>query len=151
MEKKQVICHFNFKNNRVKILTIAFTALLLFVFISGESVRQTHYDRNKYNEDVSYEFASQNWEKMSDAQSIYHRHGAGNEKNEKFISPDGHSENVYRNQELVKDPANLGTYNFIAPRGFGNIGHFFADVLPYWIWGNTPDDTTPFWNRVTGP
>ncbi len=114
--------------------------------------RQAHYDRNKYNEDVSYEFASQNWKKMSDAESIYHRHGVGNEHNEKFISPDGHYEVVFRNRELVKDPANLGTYNIIAPIGFwGNIGHVYADVLPYWMWGNTPDDPTPFWNRVNGP
>jgi protein tyrosine phosphatase len=148
----------DFKYNRMKISTIALIAILLTVFLwsplsnAYESIRQTHYDRNKYNEVVSYEFAFQNWEKMSDSQSIYHRHGVGNEYNEKFISPDGHSENAYRNHALVKDPANLGTYNFIAPRGFlGNIGHFFEDVLPYWVWGNTPDDATPFWNRVTGP
>jgi RHS repeat-associated protein len=124
----------------------------LQAFVVLLSVRQGHYGRNQYNEDVSYEFAVQNWEKMSDAKSIYHRFGPGNEHNEKFISPNGKCEDVFRNGELLKDPTNLGTYNFVAPRGlFGSIGHFFADVLPYWIWGNTPDDPTPAWNRVTGP
>ncbi len=112
---------FDFKNTRMKILTIALVGIFLSVFLwsplsnAYKSIRQAHYDRNKLNEEVSYEFA-------------------------------------FRNHELVKNPANIGTYNFIAPRGFwGSIGHFFADVLPYWMWGNTPDDATPFWNRVTGP
>src|SRR5574344_1362304 len=29
--------------------------------------------------------------------------------------------------------------------------HVIYDVLPYWIWGNSEKDPTPFWDRVLGP
>jgi hypothetical protein len=28
--------------------------------------------------------------------------------------------------------------------------HWFFDVLPYWLWGNYPGDSTSFWRRVWG-
>jgi hypothetical protein len=30
------------------------------------------------------------------------------------------------------------------------IGHLFNDISPYWIWGNSLDDPTPLWARITG-
>lgn len=62
-----------------------------------------------------------------------------------WVSPDGHSELVFNsNHELVTDPANMGTYNF----GTSDASHFFEDMVPYWRWGNTPDDPTTFLNRI---
>lgn len=113
---------------------------------------KAHYGRNQYNQSPSYEYAYENWTKMTDRESIYHRHGAGNERNEKFISKDGTCEAVYRDKQLVTDPANLGTYNYGPPISVsGKIEHFLIDVVPYWVLGNTPSDPTPPWNRVTGP
>ena len=30
------------------------------------------------------------------------------------------------------------------------IGHFFQDMLPYYKWGNSPEDPTTDWERMTG-
>ena len=111
-----------------------------------------HYNRNQYNQTIPYDVAIREWTKLPDNMSIYHRHGPGNERNEKFISPSGQCEAVYKDGQLVTDPANLGTYNFGPPHTtVGKIDHFFRDVVPYWLLGNAPDDPTPPWNRVLGP
>jgi hypothetical protein len=49
----------------------------------------------------------------------------------------------------VTDPANRGTYNYGPDQS--SVDHVVVDVLPYWMWGNSPDDPTPVWNRVFGP
>ena len=70
--------------------------------------------------------------------------------NDKYVSVDGHIEGVYdENGNLVTDSVNQGTYNFANPNK-DPIGHFIKDVIPYYIWGNSPDDPTSFWERVTG-
>ena len=38
---------------------------------------------------------------------------------------------------IVRDPNNVGTYNF----GTNYISHFFYDMIPYWRYGNSPEDT----------
>lgn len=66
----------------------------------------------------------------------------------KYVSPDGHYEAVRdRDGNLVTDSANLGTYNYYP---LWDLRHLPADIIPYWIWGNAPDDLTPVWNRVFG-
>ncbi len=44
---------------------------------------------------------------------------------------------------------NQGTYNRAAPNS-DPIGHFFQDMVPYYMWGNSPDDPTSTWERITG-
>ena len=74
-------------------------------------------------------------------QSIYHTMGPGNENNRKFVSPDGHSEAVFNSSDcLVTDSANMGTFNFFGPRTLGGVPHLIADVLPYFVLGNSPSD-----------
>ena len=42
--------------------------------------------------------------------------------------------------KLVTDPKVMGTYNF----GSSELAHVAKDVIPYILWGNSPDDpTTP--------
>ena len=41
---------------------------------------------------------------------------------------------------LVTDPANIGTYNFFGPRYLGGIPHALTDVIPYYAFGTTPED-----------
>ncbi|WP_158617077.1 RHS repeat-associated core domain-containing protein [Corallococcus exercitus] len=113
-----------------------------------------HYGRNVYNQTVPYSsLAANKWEPLSDAKSMYHRFGPGNEKNEKWVSPDGKCEAVYKDGELVTDPLNYGTYNYSSPNGIDGLGHFVYDVVPYWLYGNTPQfpDPTPIWARILGP
>ena len=39
--------------------------------------------------------------------------------------------------------------NYFSPgNAIGNVLHIFADVLPYHIWGNDENDTTPVINRI---
>jgi len=40
----------------------------------------------------------------------------------------------------------MATYNY----GTSVVGHFFLDMLPYYLYGNSWDDPTNFYERVTG-
>ncbi|MGD9210902.1 MAG: RHS repeat-associated core domain-containing protein [Desulfobacteraceae bacterium] len=109
-----------------------------------------HYNRNNTpnNKTVSYKKAEDNWD--GSVPAYYHQQGGGNGWNKKFVSPDGHSEVVFnREGRLVTDPVNRGTYNFANPKT-NPIGHFFTDMLPYYFWGNSPDDPTSFNHRIFG-
>jgi len=108
-----------------------------------------HYDRNRFNNPPATrkEAEAAGWELLPPGRSIYHQHGFGHD-NVKYLSPDGHDEAVYDSEgNLVTDPANLGTYNY----GTDDFSHFFRDVLPYWIYGNSEDDPTPVLDRIGGP
>ena len=92
--------------------------------------------------------------KMSETKDVYHEMGVASTynpaNNDKYVSVDGHIEGVYdENGNRVTDSVNQGTYNFANPNK-DPIGHFTKDVIPYYIWGNSPDDPTSFWERVTG-
>ena len=92
------------------------------------------------------------WKKLSDFESRYHRWGCKNRRNVKMVSPDGHFEAVYHpDGTLVTDQTNGGTFNVqFQPGGapWENVPHFIYDMLPYWVWGNGPDDTTPWWGAL---
>ena len=91
----------------------------------------------------------QGWIRMKPEESIYHQIGDGNENNVKYISPDGKMEGIYKDGKLVNDPINAGTFNYEAPTGIaGKIGHFIVDVIPYYIYGNSPDDSTTIGERL---
>lgn len=54
--------------------------------------------------------------------------------------------NININFLIVEDRPELrGTYNY---GGSADFRHVIYDVLPYWIWGNSEDDKTPFLRRV---
>ncbi len=112
------------------------------------SAKEKHYSRNQYNQEVSYSEAKKDWTLLTPEKSVYHRMGPGNENNQKFVSPDGRSEMVfYPDGTIVIEPVNMGTYNYSSPDNWA--GHFGDDVVPYWIWGNSPDDPTTLWERLT--
>lgn len=117
------------------------------------SLREQHYARNASNVDVGIMdvLNTDEWVLLSDAESVYHRQGPGNENNLKFVSADGNMEAVfYPSGVLVTDPVNLGTYNFYGPRPWYSSGllHLGADVAPYLLWGNSANDPTPWQYRV---
>jgi len=36
----------------------------------------------------------------------------------------------------------MATYNFPSPNENWGLGHFAADVIPYYLWGNSENDPT---------
>ena len=101
-----------------------------------------HYTRNQYNDTSTYDqvtLVCGPWALQSDDKSIFHRMGEGNENNNKYVHPNG-SEAVYNTKdELITNSLNMGTYNYIN-NSTSTIGHGLVDVVPYFIFGNTPSD-----------
>ncbi|MDO4792972.1 MAG: S-layer homology domain-containing protein [Filifactor alocis] len=106
---------------------------------SSHSVtKDLHYFRNKLNRIPKT--------LMRIDGSIYHMHGKDGEYNLKFCSKDGKYEAVYNRDYKLQDetvsPENMGTYNYGSP--FSKplpISHVALDVIPYYNWGNSPEDT----------
>jgi RHS repeat-associated protein len=112
--------------------------------------RENHYNRNEIygNQNVSYQEAQRFWN--DNVPASYHQLGIGNEGNQKFVSPNGNSEAIFsENGVPVTDPLNGPTYNIGDPTT-NPFGHFVLDMIPYYIWGNSPNDPTSWHNRVTG-
>jgi len=113
--------------------------------------RENHYNRNgNYgNQNVSYQEAQRSWN--DDVPASYHRLGIGNEGNQKYVSTDGHSEAIFtENGVPVTDSLNGPTYNIADPTS-NSFGHFVLDMVPYYIWGNSPYDPTEWYNRFPFP
>lgn len=116
--------------------------------------RRTHWARNELQpSDVDYlDVIIGDYDLMPVRDSLLHRldRGAdqGNAFNSKWVgSATGMREYVFRYQgdadsgqfQLLTTPLNLGTYN-LAPASEA-WDHFWADVAPWMIWGNSSDDT----------
>ena len=84
-----------------------------------------------------------------DHQNLYHRN-KGQIMNVKYYHPQTGQEVFFDYQgKVVTDPANIGTKNYGSDPD--TLSHVWNDVLPYYIWGNSSNDTTPFEDRVLGP
>lgn len=109
-----------------------------------------HYKRNVNNKPVPPTRAAAarinpQWERRPQSENAFHRFGAGNEENVKYMSADGHREAVYSaDGRLVTDPTNAGTYNY----GTNPVTHTLADGVPYLLFGNGPGDRTTFAQRT---
>ena len=113
---------------------------------------EAHYFRNKLNRapatlDKMIELnrnlsSDKKWKLMDIDGSAYHMYGDEGEYNLKFVSYDGIFEAVYNKKgELLtehNDPKNMGTYNYVSSDDW--IGHGIYDVIPYMLFGNTPED-----------
>ena len=123
-----------------------------------------HYNRNKWNRPVNSpsEAIRTGWIELGPNQKIYHCMGKGNENNRKFVSRNGMHEAVFHPNDdgtyspvtRDYDPANMQTFNYFSPlwrHGSEPVFHVIFDVVPYWIWGNSPDDPTSWDQRVFGP
>jgi RHS repeat-associated protein len=126
----------------------AFTGALTPVFnmyYGYYDLKHYHYNRNVYNyvpADMS------KWILLPKELSIYHTQGSDNKNNMKYVSPDGHCEIILTPKgERVKDKINGPTYNYYSP--FNKIEHIAYDMLPYYIYGNSPYDTTTIFQRLT--
>ena len=84
-----------------------------------------------------------------DHQNLYHRN-KGQIMNVKYYHPQTGQEVVFDYQrKVVTDPANIGTFNY--GTNPVSVSHFWQDMLPYYLWGNSPFDQTPWEDRIFGP
>ena len=115
------------------------------------SFSSMHYDRNRNNvpSPATKDRAAlpgSGWVAAPRRENAFHQFGAGNERNVKFRTADGHSEVVYGANGLpVSDPTNAGTYNY----GTERVEHLVFDVAPYIVLGNGPGDRTTFVQRIS--
>ena len=85
----------------------------------------------------------------------YHQYSAlPGEKNIKYVDSTGRIEAIYdKNGNYVSDPRDIGTYNFMPSDGINpfiskNEWHYKLDMLPWYEWGNSTEDTTTYDNRA---
>ena len=131
-------------------------------------IKRKHYDERflmnslKKNEVENLDIITNEangWVKMPKEQSEYqeyHMYGYLGDKNEKYVNNDG-KEVVLRKMDsgeyiITNDYKNIGTYNFSNPTPFRHsfdflsaitgesMEHAVQDMLPYFIYGNTPYD-----------
>ena len=105
-----------------------------------------HENRRKRNTQLPPKPPKGNgWRQLPGWQSVYHDNG-DEYPEKKFVNDDGR-EAVYdgKTDELITDDELGGTYNYVNPPQEGDgvfttvwraTGHFVADMLPYYIWGN---------------
>lgn len=128
---------------------------------------EEHYSRNEHNivpddEEIPsiVDETNEDWEAEDDKYNKYHKftHGTQGEEavhNKKYMTKDGKHEviicvlpsNTGKAPYIVTDPVNVGTHNYGTDRG---INHLIQDVIPYYRWGNSADDTTNWFERVFG-
>ena len=132
-------------------------AIIVYI-VSKMPGKEEHHNRDQNIQslpETSDEVKEQDdvFTRLPDSKSIYHQQGTSDthdpSKNEKYVADDGREAVYNEHGQLVKDPVNRGTFNRRHPEN-DPIGHFVEDVLPYWLWGNSPDDPTTFQERVTG-
>ena len=87
-----------------------------------------------------------------ESQNVYHHHN-GQSGNVKYYHPITGQEVIFDvNGKIVTDPANIGTYNYFPPTNlYNDFFHGVFDVIPYYKWGNSPEDKTPVLDRMVGP
>lgn len=108
-----------------------------------------HYTRNALNRAPATinDARANGWQQLKESESVYHQMGIGNKNNAKFVSPNGLMEAVYHEDgSLVTNLKNLGTYNFAPPTAAKD--HLLYDVLPYFVFGNAPNDPTSGFEKL---
>ncbi|MBE5942189.1 MAG: methyl-accepting chemotaxis protein [Lachnospiraceae bacterium] len=107
--------------------------------------REQHYDRNSNMpiEDLPQspsEAADLGWD--DSVASNCHQFTAGDQPNEKWVSPDGKYEVIFDSSgRIVTAPEDYGTYNYCSPND-DPVGHAKKDVIPWIVFGNSEDDET---------
>ena len=113
----------------------------------------THYSRNELNLSKKYEsdpiftgfLKLAEWELLSRYETTTHEN-LDTDRLKYVSSDDQKRERVYDRQGyLITSPEDMGTYNFAGPHT--PMAHFRLDVIPWLLYGNTPDDNTTLWTR----
>lgn len=105
-------------------------------------------DSDIYDDIYFYERENMFFKLLPKSKAVYH-----GLENKKFVNlasnpnVDGIYEVVFNPEgKLVTADETLGTFNFSSPSNKDT--HIVFDMVPYWLWGNTANDTTLFTNRV---
>lgn len=113
--------------------------------------KEVHYNRNQ---NMPIERLPQSpkqaveWGWNDKVASDCHQFSSPDKSNVKYVSPDGKDEVIFDfDGVIVTAPEDCGTYNFADPET-DPIGHFYEDVLPWLMWGNSVDDTTNTQQRL---
>ena len=115
------------------------------------ALRGVHYARHLKNKDLPEQapVGVNGWTQLDPKQSRYHRLRWGKD-NIKFVHKSGR-EAIYNSNGLVRSSLNGGTYNFFNPKGLvGNVGHFIADMVPYYKFRNSMSDPSFIYERLSG-
>ena len=84
--------------------------------------------------------------RASSLENMYHRN-RNQKRNVKYYNKKTGQEVIFNeNGTIVTDPENIGTFNYAPPAD--KMGHFLADMVPYYLFGNSKDDSTPIINRI---
>ncbi len=117
-----------------------------------DHVKKKHYERNQYNIDLpesKEDIDEWKWEAEELANCHQFTAPQNGEPNLKFVSPDGKREVIFDSDwNVVTDDKDIGTYNYASPDL--RLAHGIVDVLPWIVYGNTPEDTTTIWDRIKG-
>ena len=118
-------------------------------------LKEVHYNRNVFNK-TDY---SQNelGKPVEDNAAKFHQNNTvinsnGESANKKYVIGDWFSSEVvyYSDGTINNTPEDRGTFNvYSGGNVFLNITvHGVFDVIPYMIWGNSPDDSTTMIDRI---
>ena len=119
------------------------------------ALKNLHYNRLALREQQLHvlpkspeEAEKQGFIKQPDDKTAYHRH-KGQTGNLKYCHPTTGQEIIFNEYgKVVTIPENIGTKNYgVNPV---SIAHVWYDILPYWFWGNSANDRTPWQDRVLG-
>lgn len=116
-----------------------------------DHVKEKHYERNEYNVDLprtKEEAEALGWE-TEIANCHQNTRQPDRKPNVKYVSPDGKREVIFDSDgNVVTADEDVGTYNYASPDW--KLQHGLLDVLPWIVYGNTPEDTTTPWSRTKG-
>ena len=115
-----------------------------------DHVKGKHYERNEYNGEVPKSEADVNDWKWEQEIANCHQFTAPNgERYIKYVSPDGkHEVIVDSDWNVITADEDIGTYNYASPDW--RLEHGVLDVLPWIRYGNTPEDSTEWYQRIGG-
>ena len=122
--------------------------------LGSRIVKKIHYSRNELNNvpQTEQDAIRSYFTKVGESDDKFHQNNTSGGRNRKYISPDGHHEAVYySNGKLNNTPEDIGTYNVFSSGGNAierYLGHGIWDVLPYMLWGNSPEDNTTIVDRI---
>ena len=122
-----------------------------------DMLKAAHYSRNYFNEEAPKtipEAKAMGWKKM-DAKYCHLFGFPDSEKIFKYMPLTGGGEQIFDkttsdNGVVVTDPKNEATYNWFNYSKNPKL-HGVADVAPWALWGNSPDDTTTMLERIWLP
>ncbi len=128
------------------------TQLRFATDIAVAPLKNAHYSRNEKNVPVPKTIdEAKSWGWQIEDLDYCHNFDTPDISNSKYVPSDGGGEQIFNSSEKpVTSPENMPTYNFFHPSK-EKFMHFLADVAPWVLWGNSPDDPTSMLERIVTP